>query len=138
MLDAVFHALADPTPRAMLRSLAQRERSIGGLAAPFDRVDALLRTVLEQTTRCSREPSARGGSRGWIPLVAEEATREYAVVTASDVVHLGSAAVVRSDEIERCRKACSRSGYRARRALSTWYARTPTGMRLAELDLKLT
>ncbi len=35
-LDDVFHALADPTRRAMLRSLAEGERNIGELAAPFD------------------------------------------------------------------------------------------------------
>ncbi|HEV7284443.1 MAG TPA: metalloregulator ArsR/SmtB family transcription factor [Kaistia sp.] len=34
-LDDVFHALADPTRRAMLRSLASGERNIGELAAPF-------------------------------------------------------------------------------------------------------
>ncbi len=34
-LDAVFHALADPTRRGMLRSLAGRELSIGELAAPL-------------------------------------------------------------------------------------------------------
>lgn len=33
-LDRVFHALADPTRRAMLRSLAAGERNIGELAAP--------------------------------------------------------------------------------------------------------
>lgn len=33
-LDATFHALADPTRRAMLASLAGGERSIGELAAP--------------------------------------------------------------------------------------------------------
>lgn len=35
-LDGVFHALADPTRRAMLRALAGGERRIGDLAAPFD------------------------------------------------------------------------------------------------------
>jgi DNA-binding transcriptional ArsR family regulator len=35
-LDAVFGALADPTRRAMLRSLAKQPRTIGELAAPFD------------------------------------------------------------------------------------------------------
>ena len=35
-LDAVFHALADPTRRAMLQSLARRPRSVGELAAPFE------------------------------------------------------------------------------------------------------
>lgn len=34
-LDAVFHALADPTRREMLRALASGERRIGDLAAPF-------------------------------------------------------------------------------------------------------
>lgn len=34
-LDEVFHALADPTRRAMLRSLADAERNITELAAPF-------------------------------------------------------------------------------------------------------
>lgn len=34
-LDAVFHALADPTRRAMLRSLSAGPRNIGELAEPF-------------------------------------------------------------------------------------------------------
>jgi DNA-binding transcriptional ArsR family regulator len=34
-LDAVFHALSDPTRRAMLSRLAERERTIGELATPF-------------------------------------------------------------------------------------------------------
>ncbi|MCP3104351.1 metalloregulator ArsR/SmtB family transcription factor [Myxococcus sp. K15C18031901] len=34
-LDDTFHALADPTRRAMLRSLSLHERSVGELAAPF-------------------------------------------------------------------------------------------------------
>jgi DNA-binding transcriptional ArsR family regulator len=35
-LDAVFHALSDPTRRAMLGQLAERELSIGELATPFE------------------------------------------------------------------------------------------------------
>lgn len=35
-LDAVFGALAHPTRRAMLRSLARQQRTVGELAAPFD------------------------------------------------------------------------------------------------------
>jgi DNA-binding transcriptional ArsR family regulator len=35
-LDAVFHALGDATRRQMLRDLAQTERTVGELAAPFD------------------------------------------------------------------------------------------------------
>jgi DNA-binding transcriptional ArsR family regulator len=34
-LDAVFHALSDPTRRAMLGHLAERELTIGELATPF-------------------------------------------------------------------------------------------------------
>ena len=34
-LDPVFRALADPTRRTMLRTLATGERNIGELAAPF-------------------------------------------------------------------------------------------------------
>jgi DNA-binding transcriptional ArsR family regulator len=35
-LDAIFHALSDPTRRAMLRDLSGQQRSVGELAAPFD------------------------------------------------------------------------------------------------------
>ena len=34
-LDAVFHALGDPTRRLMLRRLAQGEHTVGQLAEPF-------------------------------------------------------------------------------------------------------
>lgn len=34
-LDRLFHALADPTRRAMLRRLADGEHNLGELAAPF-------------------------------------------------------------------------------------------------------
>ena len=34
-LDSVFHALSDPTRRAMLGQLAERELTIGELATPF-------------------------------------------------------------------------------------------------------
>ena len=34
-LDAVFHALGDPTRRMMLRRLAQGDQSVGQLAEPF-------------------------------------------------------------------------------------------------------
>ncbi|MCB4771094.1 metalloregulator ArsR/SmtB family transcription factor [Ancylobacter sp. Lp-2] len=34
-LDLVFHALADPTRRAMLHALSNGERTVGELAEPF-------------------------------------------------------------------------------------------------------
>lgn len=36
LLDAIFHALSDPTRRAMLGGLARGPRNVGDLAAPFD------------------------------------------------------------------------------------------------------
>lgn len=36
LLDSVFHALADPTRRAMLNDLAAGPCTVGELAAPFD------------------------------------------------------------------------------------------------------
>ena len=65
-LDAVFHALADPTRRSMLRTLAEQDCSIGELAAPFEmslaaaskhvkvleRVGLLQRTVHGRTHIC--------------------------------------------------------------------------------------
>lgn len=36
LLDAVFHALADPTRRRMLADLARAPRKVGELAEPFD------------------------------------------------------------------------------------------------------
>jgi DNA-binding transcriptional ArsR family regulator len=35
-LNDVFHALSDPTRRAMLQHLAEAPRTVGELAAPFD------------------------------------------------------------------------------------------------------
>ncbi|MRX33448.1 metalloregulator ArsR/SmtB family transcription factor [Aminobacter sp. NyZ550] len=35
-LDAIFHALSDPTRRAMLQGLAKGPRNVGDLAAPFE------------------------------------------------------------------------------------------------------
>lgn len=65
-LDRVFHALADPTRRAMLRLLVDGERSVGELAAPqamslaaaskhiqvLERAGLVQRTVLGRTHLC--------------------------------------------------------------------------------------
>jgi DNA-binding transcriptional ArsR family regulator len=61
-LDAVFHALAHPTRRAILRQLAREERSISELARPFDvsleavskHVDVLERARLLRRTHRGR------------------------------------------------------------------------------------
>jgi DNA-binding transcriptional ArsR family regulator len=79
-LDAVFSALADPTRRAMLRTLAAGEHSIGDLAAPFDmsfagaskHVKALenaglvRRTVRGRTHMCSLNAMPMHGALEWL------------------------------------------------------------------------
>lgn len=61
-LDAVFQALADPTRRAMLRSLARQQRSVGELAAPHRMSLAAASKhikVLEQAGLLRREVTGR-------------------------------------------------------------------------------
>jgi DNA-binding transcriptional ArsR family regulator len=79
-LDDVFHALADPTRRAMLRSLARGEASIGDLAAPYrmslaaaskhvkvlERAGLLQRTVQGRTHLCRIEPAPLAQAEQWL------------------------------------------------------------------------
>ena len=79
-LDRVFHALSDPTRRAMLRQLAGSEQSVGELAEPFDMSFAaaakhvkvlegaglLSRTIEGRTHRCRLEARALAEADRWI------------------------------------------------------------------------
>lgn len=79
-LDRVFHALADPTRRAMLRRLANGRRSVGELAEPFDMSFAaaakhvkvlegaglLSRTIEGRTHHCRLEARALAAADRWI------------------------------------------------------------------------
>jgi DNA-binding transcriptional ArsR family regulator len=79
-LDAVFRALADRTRREMLRRLAEGERSIGELAAPFQmsfagaskHVKALegaglvRRTVRGRTHICRLDPAPLAAADEWL------------------------------------------------------------------------
>ncbi len=79
-LDHVFHALADPTRRAMLRRLASGERNIGELASPFNMSFAaaskhvrvlenagLLRRKVEGRRHvCRIEPSPLAAADEWL------------------------------------------------------------------------
>jgi DNA-binding transcriptional ArsR family regulator len=79
-LDRVFQALADPTRRAMLRHLAESERSVGELAEPFDmsfaaaakhvkvleRAGLLKRTIEGRTHRCRIEAGPLAEADRWI------------------------------------------------------------------------
>ena len=79
-LDRVFHALADPTRRAMLRRLAGGERSVGELAQPFamsfaaaakhvkvlESAGLLKRTIEGRTHRCRLEAGPLADADRWI------------------------------------------------------------------------
>ena len=76
----MFHALADPTRRAMLRQLAAQERTVGELARPFamslaaaakhvkvlERAGLLHRTIAGRTHRCRLEPARLRSAEDWL------------------------------------------------------------------------
>ena len=79
-LDAVFHALADPTRRAMLRGLAHGEQSVSELAAPFrmslaaaskhvrtlERAGLVRRKVRGRTHLCRLDAEPLGRADAWL------------------------------------------------------------------------
>ena len=79
-LDSVFHALADPTRRALLKSLSEGERTISELAAPFDmsleavskhvkvleRAGLVDRTIEGRTHICRLNAEPMHGGMEWI------------------------------------------------------------------------
>lgn len=79
-LDAVFHALADPTRRGMLRALAAGESTIGELAAPFrmsfagaskhvktlESAGLIRRTVQGRTHLCRLNPDSMADAFEWM------------------------------------------------------------------------
>jgi DNA-binding transcriptional ArsR family regulator len=79
-LDAVFHALADPTRRAMLTNLAREPRKVTELAAPFaislaaaskhiqvlERAGLVRRTVQGRTHVCRLDARPMHGGFEWM------------------------------------------------------------------------
>jgi DNA-binding transcriptional ArsR family regulator len=79
-LDAVFHALADPTRRTMLQLLAHGDSSIGELGAPFrisfagaskhvkalEKAGLVSRMVHGRTHVCRLEPEALTQADDWL------------------------------------------------------------------------
>jgi DNA-binding transcriptional ArsR family regulator len=79
-LDDVFHALGDGTRRQMLRMLAEGERTVGELAAPFDMSLAaaskhirvlesaglIRREVNWRTHTCRLDAAALAEAHGWL------------------------------------------------------------------------
>ncbi|AZG08928.1 transcriptional regulator [Pigmentiphaga sp. H8] len=81
-LDRVFHALADPTRREMLRHLAQGERKVGDLAAPFtmslaaaskhlkvlEGAGLVRRRVQGRLHFCQLEPGPLADAQAWLSV----------------------------------------------------------------------
>lgn len=79
-LDAVFHALADPTRRAMLQQLTTGEQRVSALAAPFamslagaskhirvlERADLVRRAVRGRTHLCRLNPARLADAHRWL------------------------------------------------------------------------
>jgi DNA-binding transcriptional ArsR family regulator len=79
-LNDTFAALADPTRRRILATLAEGERSVSELAAPFDmslpaiskhlgvleRAGLISREREGRTRRCKLEPKPLAGALEWI------------------------------------------------------------------------
>jgi DNA-binding transcriptional ArsR family regulator len=79
-LDDVFHALADPTRRAMLKSLSRSRRTVGELAEPFsmslaaaskhikvlERAGLVRRNVEGRTHVCSLDARPLHAGMEWI------------------------------------------------------------------------
>jgi DNA-binding transcriptional ArsR family regulator len=79
-LDAIFHALADPTRRAMLGHLVGRERTIGELATPFrmsfagaskhvrvlENAGLVTRTIRGRTHVCRLEAARLAEADAWL------------------------------------------------------------------------
>lgn len=79
-LDAVFHALGDPTRRRMLAALAAGERSVGQLAEPFaislaaaskhikalENAGLVRREIRGRTHVCRLEPGPLASAHEWL------------------------------------------------------------------------
>jgi DNA-binding transcriptional ArsR family regulator len=79
-LDAVFHALSDPTRRGILAHLAQKDDTVSNLAAPYkmslaaaskhirvlERADLIQRTVNGRTHICRLKPASLVKAIEWL------------------------------------------------------------------------
>src|SRR6188768_3749338 len=81
-LDAVFHALGDPTRRQMLHELAAGERTVGELAEPFamslaaaskhikalENAGLIRREVRGRTHLCRLDPGPLASAHEWLSV----------------------------------------------------------------------
>ena len=79
-LDAIFHALGDPTRRGMIRDLAAGERTVGDLAAPhaislaaaskhvkaLESAGLIRREIRWRTHVCRLDPAALAAAHDWL------------------------------------------------------------------------
>jgi len=79
-LDAIFHALGDATRRQMLRDLADGEKTVGQLAAPFDislaaaskhikaleNAGLIRRDIRGRTHVCRLDPGPLASAHDWL------------------------------------------------------------------------
>ncbi len=83
-LDDVFHALAHPARRAILRRIAREERTIAELAAPFDMsLEAVSKhiQVLERAKLLRLTRSGRARRCSFRPAPLESAAKVLAELT---------------------------------------------------------
>jgi DNA-binding transcriptional ArsR family regulator len=95
-LDAVFHALADPTRRAMLQRLSDAPLSVGELAAPhamslaaaskhikaLERAGLVRRQVKGRTHLCRLAPHPLAGAHGWLGVYERFWTAQFDALDA--------------------------------------------------------
>jgi DNA-binding transcriptional ArsR family regulator len=70
-LDRAFHALSDPTRRAVLSRLADGEKSVTALAEPFDMALPSFTQHLRVLEDCGLIASEKRGRSRWCRLVPE-------------------------------------------------------------------
>ena len=95
-LDAVFHALADPTRRAMLHRLADAPSSVGELAAPYrmslaaaskhikalERAGLVRRRVQGRTHLCQLEAGPLEDAHAWLDFYRRFWTQSFDILDA--------------------------------------------------------
>ena len=70
-LDLAFHALSDPTRRAVVSRLREGELSVSALAAPFDMALPSFSQHLKVLEDCGLLTSEKRGRSRWYRLVPE-------------------------------------------------------------------
>lgn len=90
-LDSVFHALADPTRREIVRLIASQERTVSELAAPFDmslaaiskhikvleRAGILDRSVKGRTHTCRLNAESLSSATDWLRFYEHFWNRQF-------------------------------------------------------------